>query len=129
MPLSAFDLPSLAPLLRTLSRFEAFSNHKMNVDKTLLLLLGQHRDFDLGGDTAAARLLRERGVKPEQVLGQDVSTEGANLPEKWHGVLLDGEAGTAATWEATAQQAKRTSDAHLRRGAAVRQRRRHFRLL
>ena len=102
---------SVAPLLRTLSRFEAFSNHKMNVDKTLLLLLGRHRDFDLGGGTTAARLLRGRGVTPGQV--HDVSKEGANLPEKWHGVLLGGEAGTAATWDATARRAKHASDAHL----------------
>jgi hypothetical protein len=31
---------SVPPLLETLDRFERMSNHRMNVDKTMLLLLG-----------------------------------------------------------------------------------------
>ena len=102
---------SVEPLLHTLTRFEAFSNHKMNVDKTILLLLGQHRAFDLLGDSRAAQLLRARKVLPKQV--HDVSKAEVNLPEKWHGVLLGGEEGTAATWAATAAQAERISDSLL----------------
>ena len=99
---------SVAPLLHTLTRFEAFSNHRMNVDKTILLLLGQHRAFDLLGDSHAARLLRARKVLPAQV--HDVSKTGVNLPDKWHGILLGGEQGAAATWAAAAAQAKHISD-------------------
>ena len=46
---------SVPPLLETLDRFEKMSNHKMNVDKTMLLLLGKHGGFDIEGDSEAAR--------------------------------------------------------------------------
>lgn len=46
---------SVLPLLRVLDRFEAMSNHRMNISKTMMLLLGHERDFDLDADEPAAR--------------------------------------------------------------------------
>ena len=36
---------SILPLLRVLDRFEAMSNHRMNISKTMMLLLGHEREF------------------------------------------------------------------------------------
>ena len=53
---------SIPPLLDTLDRFEKMSYHKMNVDKTMLLLLGDQESFDINGPTVAAAQLRARGL-------------------------------------------------------------------
>jgi hypothetical protein len=47
-----------------LDRFEAMSNHRMNISKTMMLLLGRERGFDLRADSPAARALRRRGDPP-----------------------------------------------------------------
>ena len=99
---------SIPPLMRVLSRFEAFSHHKMNVEKTIILLLGEQRAFDIGGGTEPARLLRERGVTQAHV--HDITSEGtASLPDKWHGVVLGREEGVAAAWDAAVTQAQQTA--------------------
>ena len=54
---------SIPPLLRVLGRFEAMSNHRMNISKTMMLLLGRERGFDLRADSPAARALRQRGLR------------------------------------------------------------------
>jgi hypothetical protein len=43
---------SILPLLRVLDRFEAMSNHRMNISKTMMLLLGHERDFELAAPTS-----------------------------------------------------------------------------
>ena len=53
---------SIPPLLRVLDRFEAMSNHRMNISKTMVLLLGRERSFDLQAGTKAAQALRHRGL-------------------------------------------------------------------
>ena len=97
---------AIPPLLHVLDRFEAMSNHRMNLSKTVLLLLGKHRDFDVNGDTAAAVALRGRGLKR----AYDITPgQGDLLPEKWHGVLLGNETGLAKVWEETAKEAGATA--------------------
>ena len=39
------------------------SNHRMNISKTMMLLLGSERGFDLHASTPAARALRQRGLR------------------------------------------------------------------
>jgi len=39
------------------------SNHRMNISKTMMLLLGHERDFELGADEPAARALRRRSLE------------------------------------------------------------------
>ena len=46
---------SIPPLLRVLERFEAMSNHRMNISKTMMLLLGRERGFDLRAAPRPAR--------------------------------------------------------------------------
>ena len=71
---------SIPPLLEVLDRFEAISNHKMNLSKTILLLLGQHRDFDVHGDSEAARRLCKRGLTATHDIADGAAARA--LPEK-----------------------------------------------
>ena len=98
---------SLPPLLRVLDRFEAMSNHRMNLSKTMVLLLGAERSLDLAVDTPLTRALRLRGL----ACTYDI-TEGRDdrLPDKWHGVVLGNEAGVSQAWEDTAQKAGQSAD-------------------
>ena len=98
---------SIPPLLRVLDRFEAMSNHRMNISKTMMLLLGRERDFDLHADSPAARALRQRGLQRTYDItpGQDNT-----LPDKWHGVILGNEEGVTASWESAAAQAGAAAD-------------------
>ena len=93
---------SILPLLRVLDRFEAMSNHRMNISKTMMLLLGRERGFDLSADEPAARALRRRGLARAYNItpGQD-----DRLPEKWHGIVLGNEAGTTKAWKGTIARA------------------------
>ena len=93
---------SILPLLRVLDRFEAMSNHRMNISKTMMLLLGGERGFDLGADEPAARALRRRGLQRTYDItpGRD-----DRLPDKWHGVVLGNEAGTTKAWKDTVKAA------------------------
>ena len=78
----------------------------MNLSKTVLLLLGSLRDFDIDGETAAALALRGRGLKrtyPRTTSRPAVTIDA--LPEKWHGVLLGNKVGwprQGVVWEETA---------------------------
>ena len=93
---------SILPLLRVLDRFEAMSNHRMNISKTMMLLLGRERGFDLSADEPAARALRRRGLERTY----DISPGGDDrLPDKWHGIVLGSEAGTSQAWRDTVAQA------------------------
>ena len=99
---------SVPPLLETLDRFESMSNHRMNVDKTMLLLLGTHGNFDPKGDSGAARQLRDRGLTRTHVLRVDGPMR---MPDKWHGIILGNAAGTEAEWRGTvAEAAQRATD-------------------
>ena len=93
---------SILPLLRVLDRFEAMSNHRMNISKTMMLLLGDERGFDLEADEPAARALRRRGLQRTYDItpGRD-----DRLPDKWHGIVLGNEAGTAKAWRDTVRAA------------------------
>ena len=94
------DASSVPHLLDTLSRFEAMSNHKMNIEKTMMLLIGDQRGFDIAGSSAAAEALRARGLTSTYDISAGMQ---CRLPEKWHGLLLGGEEGAQASWaEATA---------------------------
>jgi len=92
----------ILPLLRVLDRFEAISNHRMNISKTMMLLLGNERGFDLDADEPAARALRRRGLERTYDItpGQD-----DRLPDKWHGIVLGNEAGTTRAWQDTVNKA------------------------
>ena len=93
---------SIPPLLDTLDRFEKMSYHKMNVDKTMLLLLGDQGSFDINGPTVAAAQLRARGLARTH----DVRTDVAMLmPDKWHGIVLGNDAGTVTVWQGAVDQA------------------------
>ena len=93
---------SILPLLRVLDRFEAMSNHRMNISKTMMLLLGRERGFDLSADEPAARALRRRGLERTY----DISPgRDDRLPDKWHGIVLGNEAGTSQAWRDTVAQA------------------------
>ena len=95
---------SIKPLLEVLDRFESMGNSKMNLTKTLLLLVGGQRDFDIKGSSRPAKLLRARGLHATH----DVSEgSAASLPEKWHGILLGDEAGTASSWTKAITEAVR----------------------
>jgi len=98
---------SVPPLLRVLDRFEAMSNHRMNISKTMMLLLGSERGFDLRADSPAARALRQRGLQRTYDItpGRDDT-----LPEKWHGIVLGNEDGVTAAWEGAAAQAGAAAD-------------------
>ena len=98
---------SIPPLLRVLDRFEAMSNHRMNISKTMMLLLGSERGFDLHADSPAARALRLRGLRRTYDItpGRDDT-----LPDKWHGIVLGNEEGVTKAWERTAAQAGATAD-------------------
>ena len=98
---------SIPPLLRVLDRFEAMSNHRMNISKTMMLLLGSERGFDLHAGTPAARALRRRGLRRTYDItpGQDDT-----LPDKWHGIILGNEQGVTGAWECTAAQAGAAAD-------------------
>jgi len=98
---------SIPPLLRVLDRFEAMSNHRMNLSKSMMLLLGRERTFDLHADSPAARALQRRGLQRTHDItpGRDDS-----LPDKWHGVVLGNEAGITRAWEDTVAQAGATAD-------------------
>ena len=98
---------SVPPLLETLDRFERMSNHKMNVDKTMLLLLGSQGRFDLQGDSAAARQLRSRGLTRTH----DIRAKGPmRMPDKWHGVILGNAAGAEAEWKDKVKAAVKLAD-------------------
>ena len=43
---------SILPLLRVLDRFEAMSNHRMNISKTMMLLLGNERGTSISAPTS-----------------------------------------------------------------------------
>ena len=93
---------SVPPLLETLDRFERMSNHKMNVDKTMLLLLGRHGGFDLQGSSEAARQLRSRQLN----LTHDIRADGPmRMPDKWHGIVLGNAEGSEAEWEGKVSEA------------------------
>ena len=98
---------SIPPLLRVLDRFEAMSNHRMNISKTMMLLLGRERSFDLHADSPAARALLQRGLRRTYDItpGQDDT-----LPDKWHGVILGNEEGVTKSWESAAAQAGAAAD-------------------
>ena len=93
---------SILPLLRVLDRFEAMSNHRMNISKTMMLLLGHERSFDLHADEPAARALRRRRLERTYDItpGRD-----DRLPDKWHGIVLGNEAGTTKAWKDTTAKA------------------------
>ena len=99
---------SIPPLLRVLDRFEAMSNHRMNISKTTLLVLGKERTFDIAGGGLAAQLLRHRGLTRAYDItpGKDDA-----LPEKWHGITLGNEAGVARVWKDTVAEAGATATA------------------
>ena len=61
------------------------SNHRMNLSKTMVLLLGDERSLDLAADTPLTRALRQRGLTRTYDI-----TEGRDdrLPDKWHGIVL-----------------------------------------
>ena len=93
---------SVPPLLETLDRFERMSNHRMNVDKTMLLLLGTHGRFDPNGDSEAATQLRSRGLTRTH----DLRVGGPmKMPDKWHGIILGNAAGTEAVWREKVEEA------------------------
>ena len=74
----------------------------MNVDKTMLLLLGDQGSFDINGPTVAAAQLRARGLARTH----DVRTDVAMLmPDKWHGIVLGNDAGTMTVCEGAVDQA------------------------
>ena len=103
---------SIPPLLRVLDRFEAMSNHRMNLSKSMMLLLGRERTFDLHADSPAARALQRRGLQRTHDItpGRD-----DGLPDKWHGVVLGNEAGITRAWEGTVAQAGATPQIASRR--------------
>ena len=83
------------------------SNHRMNISKTMMLLLGNERDFDLSADTPVARALRRRGLRRTY----DISPgKDQRLPDKWHGVVLGGEAGVTEAWADTIRTAGETAE-------------------
>ena len=94
---------SILPLLRVLDRFEAMSNHRMNISKTMMLLLGRERDFDLSADEPAARALRRRGLARTYDI---TPTQDDRLPDKWHGIVLGNELGTTKAWKDTIAKAR-----------------------
>ena len=98
---------SIPPLLRVLDRFEAMSHHRMNLSKSMMLLLGRERGFDLHAGCPAARALQRRGLTRTYDItpGRD-----DNLPDKWHGIILGNEAGTTQAWARTVTQAGATAD-------------------
>ena len=94
---------SIPPLLDTLDRFEAMSHHAMQIQKTVLLLLGDSRNFNVHGPTEAALRLRARGL----ATAHDISGAGARqLPAKWHGVILANDLALSNAWESTAAATK-----------------------
>ena len=93
---------SIPPLLRVLDRFEAMSNHRMNISKTMMLLLGDERNFDLAADSPAALALRRRGLTRTYDITTDVDDR---LPDKWHGIVMGNEAGITSAWEGTIREA------------------------
>ena len=98
---------SVPPLLETLDRFERMSNHKMNVDKTMLLLLGKNGGFDVNGDTEAARQLRDRGLTRTH----DIRADGPmRMPDKWHGIILGNAEGAEEEWKAKVTEAVQRAD-------------------
>ena len=78
------------------------SNHRMNISKTMMLLLGHEREFDLHADEPAARALRRRSLERTYDItpGRD-----DRLPDKWHGIVLGNEAGTTKAWRDTTAKA------------------------
>ena len=98
---------SLPPLLRVLDRFEAMSNHRMNLSKTMVLLLGDERSLDLDAHTPLTRALRQRGLTRTYDI-----TEGRDdrLPDKWHGIVLGNEAGVSQAWADTVHKAGQNAD-------------------
>ena len=98
---------SIPPLLRVLDRFEAMSNHRMNISKTMVLLLGRERSFDLQAGTKAAQALRHRGLARTYDITPGMDDR---LPDKWHGIVLGNEAGTKRAWEDNVRKAGVTAD-------------------
>ena len=99
---------SIPPLLDTLDRFEAMSNHRMQISKTVLVLLGHCRSFDIQGNTQAATRLRQR----ELFEAHDViDGPPAQLPAKWHGVVIANNQALTAAWKTTAANAAAQADA------------------
>ena len=78
----------------------------MNISKSMVLLLGRHRSFDIAGKSHAAETLREHGLTAVH----DVTNGDAQLPEKWHGLRLGGEDSTVAAWKAAAAAAEKRAD-------------------
>ena len=92
--------------IQTESVFGRLGGIWVNVEKTIVLLLGQHRSFDIAGDSAAARLLRARGL----LATHDISNGAtARLPDKWHGIILGDEAAAMEAWTAQADTAVATA--------------------
>lgn len=71
------------------------SHHAMQINKTVLLLLGDSRSFDITGPTQAAQRLRARQL----ATAHDISGDGARqLPAKWHGVVLANDQALSDAW-------------------------------
>ena len=79
----------------------------MNIDKTMLLLLGAERKFDINGDSPEAAKLRECELKTTH----DVTSGTTRLPEKWHGLRLGSEDGAERAWTEMATDASDTAGA------------------
>ena len=99
---------SIPALIRVLDRFEAMSHNRMNLSKTVCILLGDERGFDVNGSSLAGQLLRRRGLTRTY----DIS-EGRDdtLPDKWHGVILGNEAGAEKVWRDACDEAQRAAEA------------------
>ena len=99
---------SIPALIRALDRFEAMSHSRMNLAKTVCLVLGGERSFDISGASPAAQMLRRRGLTRTY----DIS-EGKDdtLPDKWHGVVLGNEAGAQRVWRDACDEARRAAEA------------------
>ena len=107
----ASDLPTL---LDEISRFERLSNHKMQLSKSTLFLMGRYSKLDpVDGDTEDEQLLRDCmdacGVPSSRVysFAGDTAVEIPN----WHGVRAASEKGIQAQWDKHVANAKASASA------------------
>ena len=76
----------LSPLYKNKGSKE---DRAMYISKTMVLLLGRERSFDLQAGTKAAQALRHRGLARTYDITPGMDDR---LPDKWHGIVLGSSA-------------------------------------
>ena len=106
----------LGELMSTIKRFQHFSNHEMQMSKSVLVLLGKYADVDPFDPTDTSeetdtlrRAITECGIEPGHVI--TLSGDRPLEVPKWHGVKPANDAGIVSQWDTAVRRATDTATA------------------